>query len=364
MKTIPTIDELTEQILDDIESADTSSTLLPRAVWRILARAMAGVQYLCYKLGLWLYNQIFTSLMDDDAVITRATEYGLTRTPATIWKGTGTATGTDGTLIAAGKLCTYEDSAYEVLSDVTILGGTATVSLKALTAGEDYAREVADELSWSTPQSGLDAELTIASTTQEAEDQETISALRARLLSRQRNQPQGGAIPDFIKWSLEVSGIAEAFIDRPSPGYVNVYPLADVDDPADRIPSSAKLTEVEDYINDDHRYPFGRPADVLEMDELTFSVELSNLSPDSAALRATIETAIDSYLYSRRPQQYDDDPDPINEISAGEIVAQAIAAGAKQITVVLKNAGGSDISDTGYELEIDELAVPGTKTWA
>lgn len=364
MVTIPTIPELRDMILDDIESADTSKNLLPLAVWRILATAIAGVQYLAYKLALWLYEQIFTLTMSEEALIKRASEYGITRNPAQIWKGTATATGTDGTIIASGKIATYNSYAYEIVTGGTISGGTATVTLKSLTAGDDLNRAVSDELGWSTPQTGLDLVLTIASTTQEAEDQETIANLRIRLLNRQRNQPQGGAYADFIGWALEVAGIAEAFVDRPTPGYVNVYPLTDEALPADRIPSGAKITEVEDYINADTRYPFGRQATVLAMTELVFNVDLSNLSPDSAALRTTIETAIDDYLYSRRPQQYSDDPDPINEVSAGEIVGKAIAAGAKQITVVLKNAGGSDISDTGYELEISELAEPGTYTWA
>ena len=363
MVTIPTIAEIRDQILDDIESANTSKTLLPKAVWRILATALAGVQYLAYKLGLWVYNQIFTLTMDEAALLLRTSEYGIVRTPATIWKGTGTATGTDGTIIADGKILTYNNFAYEIITGGTISGGVATVTLKSLTSGDDLNRAISDELNWSTPQTGLVSVLTIASTTQEAEDQESIADLRIRLLNRQRNQPQGGAYADFIGWALEVAGIAEAFVDRPSPGFVNVYPLTDEALPADRIPSGAKLTEVEDQKNDDHTYPFGRPVNALAMTELVFNVELSNLSPDSAGLRVLIETAIDDYLYSRRPQQYTDDPDPINEVSAGEIVGKAIAAGAKQITVVLKNAGGSDISDTGYELTISELAEPGTKTW-
>lgn len=364
MVTIPTIAEIRDQILDDIESANTSKVLLPKAVWRILATALAGVQYLAYKLSLWLYNQIFTLTMDEAALILKASEYGIVRTPATIWKGTGTATGTDGTVIANGKIATYNNYAYEIITGGTISGGTATVTLKSLTAGDDLNRDNADELNWSTPQTGLDSVLTIASTTQEAEDEETIAALRIRLLNRQRNQPQGGAYADFIGWALEVARVAECFVDRPTPGYVNVYPLTDEADPVDRIPSAPKLTEVEDHINNDHTYPFGRPCNALAMDELAFKVDFSNLSPDTAGLRILIETATDDYLYSRRPQQYSDDPDPINEVSAGEIVGQAIAAGAKQITVVLKNAGDVDISDTGYELEIDELAEPGAYAWA
>jgi len=363
MVTIPTIAEIKADILADIASADTTTPLLPVAVWDILATAMAGAQYLLYKLGAWLYDQIFTITMTEESLTRRAAEFGLSRTPAVIWQGTGTATGTDGTIIAAGKLCTIDSLAYEVISAVEISGGSIAVDLKSLEAGDNVNRNVSDELQWSTPQTGLDSIVTIASTTQTGEDQESFTDFKTRILNRQRNKPQGGAIPDFNQWATEVPGIAENFTFRPAPGFVNCFPLTDEDDPADRIPSGAKLIEVADYINDDTRYPFGRPATVLAFTELNFDVDFTNLSPDNATVRAAIETATENYIYARRPQQFQDEPNPINLISAGEITSEAVAAGAINITVTLKNAGGGDITDVGYELDDSELAVPRTLSW-
>jgi len=170
MVTIPTIAEIKADILADIESADTTTPLLTVAVWNILATAMAGAQYLLYKLGAWLYDQIFTITMTEESLTRRAAEFGLSRTPAVIWQGTGTATGTDGTIISQGKLCTIDSLAYEVLADVEISGGSIAVSLKSLEAGDNVNRNNGDELQWSTPQTGLDSICTIASTTQTGED--------------------------------------------------------------------------------------------------------------------------------------------------------------------------------------------------
>jgi len=363
MVTIPTIAEIKADILADIESSDTTSSLLPVSVWDILATAMAGAQYLLYKMGLWLYNQIFTLTMDEDALTNRAAEFGIVQTPAVIWQGTGTATGTDGTIIAAGKICTIDSLAYEVTAPATISGGSIAVTLQSLEAGDIVNRNNLDELTWSTPQIGLDSICTIASTTQTGEDEESFTDFKTRILNRQRNKPQGGAIPDFNQWATEVAGIAENFTFRPAPGFVNCFPLTDDDDPANRIPSGAKLTEVADYINDDTRYPFGRPAIVIAFTELNFDVDFTNLTPDNATVRASIETATENYIYARRPQQFEDEPNPINLISAGEITAEAVAAGAINITVTLKNAGGGDITDTGYELDDSELSVPRTLSW-
>ena len=363
MVTIPTRAQLKSQILSDIESSDTTSTLLPVGVWDILAGAMAGAQYLLYVLGQWLYKQIFTLTMDDAALTSRGAEFGLVKGIATIWKGTATATGVDGTTISLGKLCTYNDFAYEVEEATEITGSSVSVKIKSIDSGADLNRTNGDLLNWSTPQTGLNAVLTVASTTQEAQDAEINTSFRSKILARQRNKPQGGAIPDFNQWAKEVPGIGENFTFRPAPGFVNVYPLTDEILPADRIPSGTLLTAVEDYINNDHRYPFGRPAVAIAFTEIDFDVDFSNLTPNTATVRAAIETATNAYIYGRRPQQFSDDPNPINKISAGEITADAIASGATNITVTLKNAGGSDISSTGYTLEDSEIAVPRTLTW-
>lgn len=363
MVTIPTRAQLKAQILADLEASDTTSALLPVAVWDVLAGALAGAQYLLNVLGLWLYKQIFTISMDDDALTARGAEFGLIQGVATEWKGTTTATGVDGTIIASGKLCTYNGLAYEVETTAEITGGSIAVALKSLGIGDTQNRNNGDLLSWSTPQTGLDAISTVASTTQEAQDAETKASFRSEILARQRNKPQGGAIPDFNQWAKEVPGIGENFTFRPAPGFVNVLPLTDEVDPVDRIPSPTLLTAVEDYINDDFRYPFGRPAVAIAFTELNFDVDFSNLTPNTAAIRTAIETATENYIYSRRPQQFEDDANQINKISAGEITAEAITAGASNITVVLKNAGGGDISATGYTLEDYELSVPRTITW-
>ena len=362
MVTIPTIAEIRDQILDDIESKiGQDIPLLAKAVFRVLASALAGSQYLLYKLGVWLYDQIFTLTMDDEALTVRAAEYGMGRIPSQIWMGTATATGDDDTIIAVGTLYTLNSYAYQVVTAATIAGGSATLSLKSLEGGDALTLADSTVINLSSPQTGLDSTATVASTTQAGEDIESLSIFRSRILYRQRNKPQGGAIADFNLWALEVAGIAESFTFRPDPGHVNVYPLTDEPDPADRVPITAKLTEVQTYINNQARHPFGRVTTALAFDELNFDVDISDLSPNTSAVRAAIETAIENYMYERRPQQYEDDPAPINTISAAEITAVATEAGATVATVDLKNAGSSSI--TSYELEDDELSVLRTLAW-
>ncbi len=362
MKTIPTIAEIRDQILADIEIATGQTTpVLPKAVWRVLATALGGALHLLYRFGLWLYKQIFTLSMDDDAIATRAAEYGLSRTPAAKWIGTATATGDDDTVISAGELWQKDGNVYQVLTAVTITGGTATMDLKSLETGDAVDLTVSDIISIVSPKAGVDKDATVASVTQSGEDAEALENFRSRILSRQQNQPQGGAATDYIKWTLEVAGISEAYAFRPTPGFVNVYPLTDDADPTNRIPSSAKLTEVENYLSDTKRRPLNATVSALAFSELDFDVDIANLSPNDADTKAAIETVIKNYMYARRPEQYDDEVNPKNVISAGEVTSIAIGAGATVATVTLKNAGGTPI--TSYTLQDSELAILRTLTW-
>ncbi len=362
MKTYPTITEIQAQIISDIESKTGQSVpLLSKAVFRVISYALAGAVYLLYRFGAWAYYQIFTVYADREGLIAKGAEYGITLNPAQGWEGTATATGTDGTVIAVGTLYSYNSNVYRVTEEETIASSTATISLQSLETGDAVNLDDSTVINLVSPQTGLDSTATVTATTQTAEDEEDIEDFRTRILNRQQNLPQGGAIADYVQWALEVSGISEAYAFSPDPGFVNIYPLTDDDDPANRVPDAPKLAEVEAYVGSDLRKPLGAQIAALAFDELDFDVDIANLSPDSAAIRAAIETAIESYMYERRPQQYEDEVNLKHKVSAGEITKIAIDAGAQVATITLKNAGGSPI--TSYTLEDDELAVLRALTW-
>lgn len=361
--TIPTIAELRDQFLADLESTTgQTAPLLPKAVWRVLALAVAGIAWPLYRLGLWLYDQIFTDTMDRAALLLRGREYGLTIKAATRWRGTVEATGTDGVTIPAGTLFVADGFVYRVESAVTISSGAASLTLESLETGDEVSLAVSDTLELSVPIAGVDREATVTAVTQAAEDEEALALFRARIRRAETARPQGGAFPDWILWATEVPGIAEAIVERPAAGFVNIYPLTDDPDPANRIPGGAKLTEVEDYVTDPVRSPIrAASVDVLAPTELDFDVDISDLSPNTAATQAAIEAAIEAYMYERRPQQYDTEVDPRNVVSQVEVAAIVKAAGAQVATVDLKNAGGSSI--VSYELAKSELAVLRTLSW-
>jgi len=362
--TIPTTNELRDQIISDIEGKlGVTTPWLPKAFIRVLATALSGVLTLVYRFGLWCYRQIFPQTADDEGLLNIGGQYGLTRTAAVAAILTATATGTDDTTIPAGTLWTGDDNGlvYQQAEAVVIAAGSAVITVECLDAGDAGNMANGESLSIGSPIAGVDGTATVASTTTTGEDEEDIEDYRTRVLNRTQNQPQGGAAPDYVAWALEVAGIAEAYAFRPTPGFVNVYPLTDDADPANRIPNAGKLTEVENYLSDTKRRPLNAIVSALAFTELDFDVDIADLSPNDATTKANIEAAITAYLYARRPNQYADEVNPKNIISAGEITSITIGAGAQIATVTLKNAGGTPI--TSYTLQDSELAKLRTLTW-
>ena len=358
---IPTTAEIRDQILADIQTAlDAPEPLPVRSVWGILASAVAGALSLVYRFGAWVRRQIFTETMDAAALQLRGLEYGLTRTPATKWTGTITFTGA-GT-VPAGTLIDIDGAVYQTRS-LQVVSSSLAIQAESIGFGADVNREVADVGEIVTPIAGIDRAVTVASVTQSALNAESDDDFRRRILFRQQNLPQGGAIPDWILWTLEVPGISEVKIDRPTAGNVTVYPLTDAPNPVNRIPDSTKLAEVLAYITDPRRSPIRAAAvNAVAPTEILFDVDISNLSPNTATVRAAIEEAITAHLYSRRPKQYSDEPSPRDVVSAARLSSIAVGAGAEVATVDLQNAGGSSI--TSYTLEINELAKLRDLTWA
>ena len=358
--TIPTIAEIRDDILVRIQTAlDLSAPPLPRSVFGVIATSVAGALALVYRFAAWVRRQIFTQTMDAAQLNARGIEYGLVRTAPTRWIGTFTVTG-NGT-VPTGSLIDVEGNVYRTRT-ATVITATGSVEAESVETGAAVQLETAQEGEFVSPIAGITRTVLVATTTQNAVDAESDAAYRARILFRQQNQPQGGAFADWILWTTEVPGIAEAYVERPEAGIVHVYPLTDDPNPANRIPDGTKIAEVLAYISSDVRSPIRAAAiGVFAFSELNFDVDISDLSPNNATLRDAIESAIEAYMYSRRPRQYTDDPDPQDKISAGQITRIAIEQGAQVATVVLKNAGGTPI--TSYELDGGELALLRTLTW-
>ena len=359
MVTIPTRQQLRDQIITDIES--TRTIPLPSVSgWRVLATALAAVLWLAYRFGQWCYDQISVSTCDEAELLKKGSDFGVKRNPATYAKIIATATGTNGSIISAGQLYAFGTLVYQVVSDATISLGTAQVTLKCLTAGT-VGNMTSGTLQTTSPVAGVNDALTYTSAAVVAADVEELETYRYKIKNRMRTLPQGGAVPDYIKWATEVPGIVAAFIGQTVAGYVTVYPLVSITG-ASRVPILAKRDEVLAYLTDTSRKPITASVNVGPMVESGFVVTITGGLPSDMATKNAVQTAIQNHLWSRYPLQYPDDLALVNVVSTANLTAIAISAGL-QTGILTMTKGGSNT--TAYTLSINELAtLTGSITWA
>lgn len=366
---IPTTNEIFERVLNDIESSINQTTpLLFKAFNRVISLAFAGVFTIQYKLAQWAIKQIFTVTQDSDSLELKGDQYNIPRKVATSAVLTVGLTGDNGTNIPSGTQFRGNSNGllYSTSALLTIAAGVASGDVTCLTAGSDGNLINGSVMTILQPISGLDNQATVSATVTEAEDQEDIETYRSRIQDREKLPSQGGALVDYIIWAKEVAGITRAFAfghrEEPSnitEGYVYVYPLSD-DDPVSRIPSAAKLTEVQEYIDDPTRAPLQVVEIVVPaMTEKTIDIDVTALSPNTAAIQAAFAENVEAYLLEREPQQFETQVDLKNVVSRAGIEAIYINSGAQSVTLTIDV--DTVLTET-YTLEYNELAILGTIT--
>lgn len=361
--TIPTTTAIKAQIIADIEAALGQTTpLSPKSAWRVLAGALAGALSLGYRFALWAYRQIFAATADEAALIARGAQYGLAPSPAVAAILTAAATGTTGVTIPAGTLWAVGTVVYSQTADVDIALGTATVEVECLTAGDAGNLTNGETIALASPIAGVDAEATIASTVTTGEDEEDIESFRAQVQEREARRPQGGAAADYVQWALEVPGVVKAFAHRITPGYATVYPLVALTGAVgERLPDASKIAEVLAYLSDLHRKPLQSTPIVAAMTEVEFDVTITDLDPDTPAIRAAIEAALEAYLLTRYPKQYPDETAPTDVVSTAALSGVAVDAGMQSGVLTMEVSAVPLATRT---LAAGELAIIGTVTWA
>lgn len=216
--TRPALSSIVERIQSDVETRlPEVGSLLRRSILKVLVRVLAGALHLLYGYLDYQVDQIFATSADELALNTIANEYGLSRTAATYATGSGTATGTDGTIIPASSQLQNGDGYVYLTDEAYTIGaagvsGSETISFTAQYAGEDYLDDAGVSLSFVSPISGVNTTVTVDSSgITGGADSESNDALRERILARKRLPPHGGSETDYVNWMKEVSGVTRAW---------------------------------------------------------------------------------------------------------------------------------------------------------
>lgn len=297
----PPLSAIQDRVAADIEAELGVGPLAPRSALRAMGQAVAAQAHLLHGNVAWATTQILPTTATGEWLERHASLYGVTRRVATRAVGEVRLQGAIGAIIPAGtRLVTNDSRLYRtlVVGEITPEAngsGSATILAEATEAG--FAGNILGLgfLSLFEPVSGVLQNLTAPEGFAGGADREGDEDLRARILLRLQEPPQGGSRSDYEIWALEVPGVTRAWPipNHNGPGTVSVTFAAD-NSPTGPIPSEGLVEQVREYIEE------RRPVTVTELtvfapEQVEIDLEIE-LSPNTAAVRAAVQTALSDLL--------------------------------------------------------------------
>lgn len=378
MTTIPTIQELYNNIISDINTE--YGTDIPeegKAFLRALAATQAASLKLYYLATADVQKNIWPDTADPVEVGGTLQRFGLVKLdrypyPATAGVYTATVTGTTGAVIPALTQFKSDDTSlnpsylFILDSAYTMPSGMGTISIRALTAGRESLLDIGNTLTATAPILNVNSQITIATISTDPVNAETIEEYRAKVIQAYRLTPQGGAVSDYILWGLDASGTRKIYpyVSSAENNELNVYVEALPADSTDGhgTPTPTILTDVEADIEADPVSGIGRRplgtflVNVLPIDALAVDITIDSGGTITPAQETTVMQALEEDVYLIRPfiAGADDEAnrkDTISEFGIGNVVIQAI--GGVVISSILLVVDGDPVGS--YQFDNGEI---------
>jgi uncharacterized phage protein gp47/JayE len=398
-----TIEEVRDLILNAIKSKfNLVFRLLPKSFMKVIAAVFAGVFIICYKQIGWLFLQLFPETASWRSVnilgfrVRPLIKWGIligVGEPKTgsQWRGKmNVGVVNAGGVLAAGIQLKSDITGklYITESGVPLEGEAVQAPIISTENGSAGNLEAGDALIFASSLGNVGRTATVSEVTAYAEDDETETSYRARIINRFRSPPQGGALADYRIWASDV------------PGVLNVYPYKDTATatgviiyvsgaPAqfpDRIPTADLLRQVGDAITYNpitgkaSRKPIaavidpannGTYGNIKAVSIKQYNVFITGVADVSVSdFTAAGKPAIENYFLSREPyiRGLSDDNNKTNIISRNSlssVIDQVCRSLKAEFDVVTLKAGSTQITtDTlgfGQLCRLNELYVNGGK---
>lgn len=345
----PTLAEIAVRVRADFVSRlELVGAVLQKSVVHVMSMVIAGAAHMLHGHLEFLSEQLFADTAESSFLVRLASLFGLDRQPAAFAGGPVEITGTNGTVIPAGTVLVRADGlTYETDAEVTISAGVAAVEVTSTVASEDSNTEAGVVLSFESPVAGADAEVEVAvGGLVDGADEEDFEVLRARLIARMRDPPNGGSTTDYVAWAREVPGITRAWVypGELGAGTVVVRPVRD-EDAGTIIPSVGEVAAVQAHL--DEVRPVTAIVTVLAPIDAPIEPEIS-ITPDTTTTRAAVEAELADLFALAEPGE--------TMLKSQFDLAVGSAAGVTDYTVTVPAA--DVVHATG------ELATLGTITWS
>lgn len=252
-----------------------------------------------YELRLqWLYNQLFlTSATSEAIVVLQAAEYGVLRKPAAAATGGIAGMAAPNIIYPSGVRFVSGAQTY-VTSEPFVVDalGNYSARVRAEKPGEITNRDNGAVLTLVDPSLYPDIATTAivdADGLGGGADIESVEDLRQRGLRRKRTPPQGGALPDYERFALDVPGVVCAWARKFANGSGTVGTWVLFKGRENGIPTPADLNAVQAHIDELRlvRVDFHAVAPRAMPVDLTIA-----LSPDTAATRSAVTAALATFF--------------------------------------------------------------------
>lgn len=346
----PTLTEIIERVLADVSSrvVGVDGAVLRRSVLGVIGRALAGASHELHGRLDYIARQVIIDTADAEYLERWASVWGVRRKPAEFAIGSVTFTGTPGSSIPIGAVLQRQDGAlFETTAAANVpSSGSVAVAVRATVAGATGNTAVGVTLTLQQPLSGVQVSApTTAGGLSAGSDAEGDDALRARLLTRIQEPPQGGAAADYVNWALEVPGVTRAWVYPMEMGLGTVTVRFVRDDDDEIIPDATEVQVVKDYI--EARRPV--TAELFVVAPIAKPLNMTiQIQPATSDVKAAVEAEIRDLI--RR------EAEPGGTILISHL-REAISTAAGELDHVIVSPAGNVTHATG------EIAVPGTITW-
>lgn len=342
----PSLPEIIQRIRNDVLSRLPTEDTLRRADAEVYAQVLGGAAHGLYGYVDWVSRQIHVDQADKEILIRLALIWNVQPKIAAKATGMVTFTNSGGVPIQAGTLLQALDGVqYITTADAVYAAPNSSAPVESVEVGAVGNRAAGETLILVSPISGV-ASSVLAGELSGGADDELVDDLRARLLARIQQPPQGGCATDYVAWALSIPGVTRAWVypQELGPGTVTVRFVRDYD--ASPIPDAGEVATVQSFIG--QVKPVTANVTVVAPIAAPINFQISGLVPSTPSVQAAVQSEL-QYLLNREAV-------PGGTILLSHVRA-AISAAAGETDYVLVSPTTNVTNTTGY------ISTMGTITW-
>lgn len=308
----PTLPTLIQRVASDIESRLLKAKAhLPRTTEGVLARVVAGGINGVYGAVAAMSRKMFVTTCRPEDVPLHGEIWKVPRVPGARATGVVTGTGTSGAVLERfSEFVGPGGVLYRTTEEETVISGGITVEIEAVEVGT-AGNMAGGNVRLVNPIPGIDSTF-INFGLSGGVDIEDVESWRRRIHDRIADPPRGGALGDYVAWSLEVPGVTRVW-EQPNalgPGTIRVVFVRD-NDGGSIVPSSSEINAVQVHLQEwmggtiiGGVAPLDANVYVVAptLASIDINVSISRAAGYSTAqVQASVEAALDAFFLTLGP---------------------------------------------------------------